>query len=356
MLKSKKLWLGLAVSALFLTLFLYRVDYSETWDALREANYLYIVPAIAVYFGSLWFRTIRWQYLMKHLAEVPVARLYPVTIVGYMANNILPVRLGEVVRSYYLSTRERISATSALGTVGVDRVFDGLTLIFFLLIIWPFLPLADILKNDAGEVIWSRVAGSAIVFAVFLGAILVFIALAVRPGLTAFAVRTLLLFTPGRFKALISRLTETFIEGLGSLGSARKLLVIFILSLPIWIMECLMYYLITLSFDNFDVSFAMAMVVTATSNLVGALPAAPGNVGTFEWAIKITLVAFGYNPETTVAYAATLHVALWLPVVIAGILYLWFEHRSLMELVRGSPATAEAMAGANVSPEGERKD
>ena len=116
-----------------------------------------------------------------------------------------------------------------------------------------------------------------------------------------------------------------------------------------------MYYLITLSFDNFDVSFAMAMVVTATSNLVGALPAAPGNVGTFEWAIKITLVAFGYNPETTVAYAATLHVVLWLPVVVAGILYLWLEHRSLRELVRGGTPAA-ALAGGNISLEGESKD
>ena len=356
MLKSKKLWLGLAVSALFLTLFLYRIDYSETWDALRGANYLYVVPAIAVYFGSLWFRTIRWQYLMKHLTEVSVSRLYPVTIVGYMANNILPVRLGEVVRSYYLSTRERISTTSALGTVGVDRVFDGLTLIFFLLVIWPFLPLADILKNDAGEVIWSRVAGSAIVFAVFLGAIVVFVALAVRPGLTSFAVRTLLLFVPARFKDLISRLAQTFIEGLGSLGSAKKLFVIFILSLPIWIMECLMYYLITLSFDQFDVSFAMAMVVTATSNLVGALPAAPGNVGTFEWAIKITLVAFSYDPETTVAYAATLHVVLWLPVVVAGILYLWLEHRSLKELVRGGTPAAGAVGGGSIPMEGDGRD
>ena len=356
MLKSKKLWLGLAVSALFLTLFLYRIDYSETWDALRGANYLYIAPAIAVYFGSLWFRTIRWQYLMKHLTEVTVPRLYPVTIVGYMANNILPVRLGEVVRSYYLSTRERISATSALGTVGVDRVFDGLTLIFFLLVIWPFLPLADILKDDSGEVLWGRVMGSVIVFVVFLGAIIVFVSLAVRPGLTSFAVRTFLLFIPGRFKEVIKGLAETFIEGLGSLGSAKRVFVIFILSLPVWIMECLMYYLITLSFDNFDVSFAMAMVVTATSNLVGALPAAPGNVGTFEWAIKITLVAFGYNPETTVAYAATLHVVLWLPVVIAGILYLWFEHRSLKELVRGGTPAAGAVGGGSIPLEGDGKD
>ena len=129
------------------------------------------------------------------------------------------------------------------------------------------------------------------------------------------------------------------------------------MSLPVWIMESLMYYLITLSFGNdFDVSFALAMVVTATSNLVGALPAAPGNVGTFEWAIKITLVSFGYSPEVSVAYAATLHVVLWLPVVVAGIMYLWFEHRSLMELVRGGPANSGAGAGSRISIEGDPED
>ena len=357
MLRSKKVWLGLAVSALFLALFLFRIDYSETFDALKGANYLYVAPAIVVYFGSLWFRTLRWQYLMKHLADVSISRLYPVTIVGYMANNIMPVRLGEVARSYYLSTRERMSASSALGTVGVDRVFDGLTLIFFILVVWPFLPLADLLKNDAGEWSWERVAGSAVVLVVFVGAIVVFVALTVRPSLTNRAIGLLLLFVPARFRVGVRGLAETFIEGLGSLDSAKKVLVIFIMSLPVWIMESLMYYLITLSFGNdFDVSFALAMVVTATSNLVGALPAAPGNVGTFEWAIKITLVSFGYSPEVSVAYAATLHVVLWLPVVVAGIMYLWFEHRSLMELVRGGPATAGAGAGGPISIEGDPKD
>ena len=222
MLKSKKVWLGLAVSAFFLALFLFRIDYSETFDALKGANYLYVAPAIAVYFGSLWFRTLRWQYLMKHLADVPMARLYPVTIVGYMANNIMPVRLGEVARSYYLSTRERMSASSALGTVGVDRVFDGLTLIFFILVVWPFLPLADLLKNDAGEVSWARVGGSAVVLAVFVGAIVVFIALTMRPGLTNRAIGLLLLFVPARFRVGVRGLAETFIEGLGSLDSAKK--------------------------------------------------------------------------------------------------------------------------------------
>jgi len=224
------------------------------------------------------------------------------------------------------------------------------------LVVWPFLPLSDLLKSESGDVLWGRVVGSIVVLAVFVGAIVVFVALTVRPDLRALTIRLLLLFIPDRFKTLFRHLAETFIEGLGSLDSVKKLLVIFVLSMPVWIMEALMYYLITLSFDEFNVSFALAMVVTATSNLVGALPAAPGNVGTFEWAIKITLVSFGFSPEISVAYAATLHVVLWLPVVIAGIMYLWFEHRSLRELVRGSPAAAGAGMAGQISIEGDGKD
>ena len=258
MLRSKKVWLGLAVSALFLALFLFRIDYSETFDALKGANYLYVAPAILVYFGSLWFRTLRWQYLMKHLADVSISRLYPVTIVGYMANNIMPVRLGEVARSYYLATRERMSTSSALGTVGVDRGFRRANPY----ILHPgslALPaLGRPAEERRREVSWARVAGSAVVLVVFVGAIVAFVALTVRPGLTNRAIGILLLFVPARFRVGVRGLAETFIEGLGSLDSAKKVLVIFIMSLPVWIMESLMYYLITLSFGNdFDVSFAL---------------------------------------------------------------------------------------------------
>ena len=341
MLRSKQVWLGIAISAIFLVLFLYNIDYSETADALKHANYTYVIPAIAVYFGSLWFRTLRWQFLLKHLSEIPMGRLYPVTIVGYMANNVLPVKLGEVVRSYYLGQRERISTASALATVGVDRVYDGLTLIIFILVVWPFLPLGDLLKNDTGELIWGRIVGSGVVLVVFVGAIVVFVTVAVRPELARRLVDLIVFFVPGRFKDTVRSLAELFIGGLGSLDSAKKVLLIFVLSVPVWIMESLMYYFVTLSFD-FDISFALAMVITATSNLVGALPAAPGNVGTFEWAIKVTLVSFGHNTETSVAYAATLHLVLWLPVVVAGLMYLWLQHRSLMELAGASPAVVSA--------------
>ncbi len=357
MLSSKRFWLGLLVSGLFLALFLYGIDYPRTGEALQGANYIYVLPAIAVYFGSLFFRTYRWQFLLRHLRPLSMARLYPVVVIGYMANNVLPVRLGEVARSYYLSKQENVSATSTLATVGVERVFDGLTLMFFVLVVWPFLPLGDFFKDDAGAIELVRTIGGAVVMVMFVVAIVLFVAVTTYPTLGRRLTTLLLVFVPGRFKDTVRMLCEQFIRGLESLNSPGRLFIIFVLSIPIWMMESVMYYLITLSFD-LDASFALIMLTTATSNLIGAIPNTSGGIGTFEWATKVTLVSFGIQTEPAVAYAAALHVVLWLPVVIAGLVYLWTHHGSLVEILRQRPvaelADGPAVQAASLKGDSEK--
>ena len=88
----------MGVSVALLALFLLTIDVRRMADALADANYLWVIPAVALYLVSVVFRTLRWRVLLLHMKPVSVARLYPVVVVGYMANNILPVRLGEVVR------------------------------------------------------------------------------------------------------------------------------------------------------------------------------------------------------------------------------------------------------------------
>ena len=345
MFSSKRFWLGLLVSGLFLALFLYGIDYPQTGEALQGANYIYVLPAIAVYFGSLFFRTYRWQFLLRHLRPLSMSRLYPVVVIGYMANNVLPVRLGEVARSYYLSKQENVSATSTFATVGVERVFDGLTLMLFVLVVWPFLPLEELLRDDAGGIELGRTIGGAVVMVMFVVAIFVFVAVTARPPLGRRLTVLLLTFTPRRFKGTVRTLSELFLRGLESLNSPGKILIIFVLSIPIWMMESVMYYLVTFSFD-LDASFALIMLTTATSNLIGAIPNTSGGIGTFEWATKITLVSFGIQTEPAVAYAAALHVVLWLPVVLAGLIYLWTHHSSLGELLRERPVAELADGSA----------
>ena len=127
-LKNWRLWLGIGVSTIFLVFLIWTIDLDDLARALKDANYLYIAPAIAIYFVGIYFRSLRWQYILSPLQDIGARRLYPVVVMGYAANNVLPARAGELVRSYYLAQREQVSGSSALATIGVERIYDAITL------------------------------------------------------------------------------------------------------------------------------------------------------------------------------------------------------------------------------------
>ena len=130
---SRRLWLGLGGTGLFLGLFFWRTDLGELGDSLEQADYWWVVPAVAIWFVSAAFRSLRWHYLLRRLANLSTRTLYPIVIIGYMANNLLPLRTGEFVRAYVLGERHGVSKMSALCTIAAERVFDGVVLVGFLL-------------------------------------------------------------------------------------------------------------------------------------------------------------------------------------------------------------------------------
>ena len=130
---NRAFWFGAVGSAAFLTVFIVLfVDFDTIGEVLGEANYAFIAPSLVFYFIAVWFRAGRWKFLLRPLIGKPKRSIYAVVVVGYMANNLIPVRIGEIVRSYYLSLREACSAPAAFGTVAVERATDVLTLLFFL--------------------------------------------------------------------------------------------------------------------------------------------------------------------------------------------------------------------------------
>ena len=115
-----RFWFGLAASAAFLVVLVFQVDLEELQESLSSANYVYVAPAIALYFVALYFRALRWRYLLSPIGAFRVGRLYSVVVIGYMVNNLAPARLGELARSYLLSRREDCSAGAALATITVE--------------------------------------------------------------------------------------------------------------------------------------------------------------------------------------------------------------------------------------------
>lgn len=346
MLATRRFWLGATITAAFLVLLFVQFDVREMLSALADANYAYLVPGIAVYFVSLYFRAFRWRTLLRPFVVAPVRRLYPVVLVGYTANNLLPIRLGEFARSYFLSTREPVRASTAFATIVVERVFDGITLLLFLALAAAFLPVGGLAGRIAADVslpVWVIAVMFTLPFAL---AVLAFAALARSPALVLRLLASLAARLPVRASARGYALAERFIEGFVGLDRPGRIAAVLVLSLPIWLAEATMYYIIGLGFGLDDAlggqgrMAAGMLAVTAASNLATSIPSSQGSVGPFEYFAALTLAFLGVEGGVASAYAVVLHVALLVPVIVAGLLYLATRSVGLGQVLRGTVAAA----------------
>jgi len=325
---SRKMWLGVGGTALFLGLFFWRTDLPELANALAKANYWWVVPAVAVWFVSAAVRSLRWHYLLRRLARLSTAALYPIVIIGYMANNLLPLRTGELVRAYVLGERHKVSKMSTLGTIAVERVFDGVVLVGFLVLAGAILGLSSELRALA--------IGMALAFAILLA---IFIYVASSPDRAGRWAERLMALLPGALRQRGQGLIDSFLSGLQCLQSPYVVSLVLATSVGAWVLEALMYYLVGLSFD-IDEGFAAYLMVTAAANLAITLPSASGGIGPFELLAKETLTFLGVGSAVAGAYAVALHGLLLLPVIVAGLLFLWAINLSLGRTLGGARSEA----------------
>ncbi len=196
------LLLGLAISLFFLWYALRDLHLGEVAIALREARYIWLVPGVAVYFTSVWFRAWRWGFLLRASKRISANRLYPVVVIGYMGNDILPFRLGEALRAYVLWRKEGVNIGTTLTTAVLERLFDGLTLVLFVLFGLLFIPLSAFLNR------LITVASAA-----FFGALAVFLGLAARPDvLRRIAHAVIDRVVPLRFRSPLLSLVEGIVD------------------------------------------------------------------------------------------------------------------------------------------------
>ena len=364
---GRKYWIGFGISAVLLAAFFLTVDIGRLGEELAGANYVYLVPAVALYLVSVGFRTLRWKWLLRHIKQIGWLRLYPVVVVGYMANNLLPMRLGELVRSYYVGEREGISKVSALVTIFVERLLDALTLLLFIAAIALFVPLAGLAEGFAERsgVPWPLLATALSV--PFVAAFAVLLLLALSPSRAQALAIAVIRLLPHRFQARLQDMLETFLHGLVPLRSPGTIAVLFLLTVPIWLFEAGLFFVLGFSFDLHNMydspgEMAIALVlVTAIANIGSSVPAAPGGVGLFELVARETLVLLplaAIDRAVAAGYVAVVHIALLLPMIALGQLFLWTEQLSLRRLSRagqefGGPRP-DGLASAEMPGDGEK--
>ncbi len=311
--------LGLAISAVFLVWALSGLSLGHVWQELRQARYWYLAPAVLVYFGAVWARTWRWQWLLRPLARIRASQLFPVVVIGYMGNNVYPIRAGELIRAYVLRRNAGVSIAASLATIVVERVFDGLVMLLFVFVALPFAVLP-------GWLHYTILAATALFGAALLGLMVA----ALRPSVIQFLYALVRPAIPSRLRPRVERLLELFIEGLGSLCSPRDVAMLFLTSVVIWLTETTKYWILMHGFP-FRVSFFVLMLMTAIVNLATTIPSAPGYAGTFDAPGIKTLVTFGVAESTAAGYTLVLHAALWLPITLLGFYYMWRESVSWVD-------------------------
>jgi len=306
----------------------------EVWEGLRQANYVWLIPGILVYFGAVWLRTYRWKYLLRPMKSIPMRTLFPVVTIGYMGNNIFPFRAGEVLRAYVLKRKERVSASATLATILVERIFDGLTMLVFVFAILPLVPTNELL---------SQLLPFMSLF--FFGALLVFLLVASSPTraekISRWMVGRLLV---ARFREQALGLLGRFVEGLQVLRSGRDMLFIMGISILLWLAEAWKYWFVMQSFD-FDQPFYALVFTCAIVNLATSIPSTPGYLGTFEVAGIESLVLFGVARHIATSFILALHAALWVPITAVGAYFAWRESISWREMEEVSVLGSESSPG-----------
>jgi uncharacterized protein (TIRG00374 family) len=263
-------------------------------------------------------------------------QLFPILSIGYASNNILPARTGELVRAYVLGERYEVSKMFALGTIAVERLFDGLALIAILIASAFFLGSNGPLR----ELALVTIPVFAIAFFVFLGVL-------ASPRLSELAAVRVLRLAPERWREKLEELALSFISGLGSLRHPTWFAIVIVTSVLTWSMEGVVFAWVGRALD---MHFALGyyLMAAAAANLAITAPSSQGGIGPYEFFAAQTMIFAGASASVAAAFALAVHALVILPITFVGLFFLWRMHLHLSQAVRSE--RAEPLIDEPVAP------
>jgi uncharacterized protein (TIRG00374 family) len=311
--------IALAVSLGFLYLAFRNVKLDELGAALQRIDFSWLLVAIVVSLLIMVFRAWRWQLELLPLEHVPFGRLWVIISVAYMAINLLPVRIGEIVRPWLLSRRSGVSFSSVVGNVVLEKTMDSLIIVFYILLG---------LITVENLPVWVR--RGAMVPAVAAAVLVSLVILFWWRG-EAFVDRWLIHRLPQGFGGKLKKVLASMADGMKILPNPMLLLAVFLVSLTLWFLPILSSYIMIRAFD-FPVPFGAALVVFIFIGFGTALPNLPGMIGPYQYACQLALGLFGVSEVDALAYGLVLNAVQFLTLVAQGLIALSIAGVSLSEI------------------------
>lgn len=312
--------LGVLLSVALLYWALHDVSLSEVWRHVHAANLWLLALAVTIQTSNFLVRAARWKvFLSPALADPAYRARFASTCIGFMANNLLPARVGEFARAYALARTERITISASFGSLVVERVFDGLTLALFLAV--PlFLP-GFITAPGLGEGLLFQVM---LILLIFGGVVAGVLLLITRPDLATRLFRaTLGRLLPRKLAEKIADVMMSFVAGLEAMRSPRLIAAGFAWSLAHWLWGSVALWLGMLAFDITRPGYLGAVFLQAVNAFAVAIPSSPGFFGPFEASVRLALLPFGVDASRAASFAIAFHITSFVPVTVIGLYYVW---------------------------------
>jgi uncharacterized protein (TIRG00374 family) len=332
-LRDPRVWVGLAFAGIAIWFTLRDVDLHDVAGDFRRAHWgVLLGVSVPSYLAVVWLRALRWRHLTDAIRPLPRAPLFRAVAVGFMANNIFPLRIGELVRVGFLARETQTPPAAVLATVVLERVIDGLSVLAMALAAIAFLGseaelfrrailfLAPVALVPLAMLGWLRAAPE--------GA-LRFAALVLRPA-------------PARISEFALHQLRSFAAGLGALRGGAHLAWIAVHSIAIWLVASTLPVLAAFWAVDLDLGGPMHELTASWMTLAAlaaavALPAAPGFFGLYHAACKATLVQFGVSAKTAVTIGTLCHGVFWVTLTGLGALVLRARHAHLRDLPTSVP-------------------
>jgi glycosyltransferase 2 family protein len=312
------------------------ISLRELLDHIRHARPLWLLAAVATATLTFPLRAIRWQLILSDAqgGRFSLRPLWHAVAVGFMANNLLPARAGEFARAYVANRQLPVRFSTALASIGVERVLDGLTMVLLMLlpITAPSFPrLATIGGSSLSHV-------ATVGAAVFGAALLLALAVVHRPApwlaLLGRIVRAVL---PQRFAERLLGVAEGLVAGLEVLKNPGRFAGVLAWSLVLWVVNAASFALCFRAFA-LPVPVEGALLLQGLLGFGVAVPAAPGYAGVFEFVTRKTLELYGIAPVLAVSYAVAYHVTTFIPITVLGLVSLSRTNLRLGELRQAQAA------------------
>ncbi len=285
------------------------LDWEIFIQQVSQVNLFWIILAVILMVYSVWIRALRWKLILEPIESFPTHTLFGSCMIGYFGNNVLPFRLGEVLRAYSISRGKSISLSSAFGTLILERLLDMLGLIALMGILMIFYPLAG----------WiSGIAYGIIILTIGLFVLIIWVGKASKNRYDS--IQSFVDKRSGVTHKIFQFLLN-IMDGVTALKNTKHVSAIIFYTVISWVIYYVDAWMISQAL-NVNIGWIGIGIVLATATLSIIVPAAPGYIGTYHAAIVyVGTTLFALSLPVAQTFAVIIHAIGFVPFVTIGAVY-----------------------------------